>query len=236
MEKPNSKLRNHFFRLFLVIILSMASFSSFADGGYCWIYKVKIEIGNKSIIGYAKGNMWNFEKDSLNNSGYFTRALTEYSNSQAIDSAHQFLYLFEEMIPLKIPNPFNERSTMDFEINHLIGRPQSIPTATITRISYMETIECTMGSAIITPISLSDSLWLQTKPSQILRVGDGFCSYTIYVFDANLDLQSKIEKWAKLIENDDKEALEGRDYGSSFRDEIRKLGLKKIVILAHCSC
>lgn len=238
IKNINPKYYHHIFKCHLLLTLLMTPFYSFAEGGSCWIHKVKIETGTESIIGYVKGyRYWSMESDSINDSVYYTKALIEYSNSQTVDTDYQgHLYYYNEAIHLSLPSPYDHKTSKGFEINHLIGKAQSILTGEITRISLIETVECSMGPSVITPLALLDKSWTQTKPTQIFRVGDGYCSYSVYVFDTNRDLRSNIEKWNKLIETDDTEAMEGRDYGSSFREELRKCDMRNIIVLAHCYC
>lgn len=220
---------------FIIIFLFSFVFSTILKAEYNG-YQIKFEMetvtGNK-IIGYVYTSK-SIESDSINNTNYLKNVLDRTWEGDG-DSLHYY----KERIKYKYKR-VSVNQGKKYSIYGL-NNMQVISKHEIKSIEILETINQSFMVGISSPLSISDTTWINKEPLKSYSFGAYLCFHQIYIHVTSQKIENILSKLqSKQIEVDETDF--GQKMGDKLDDEFHEIIAElirldeKVVVLTECSC
>ena len=200
----------------LSIIIFISLFSNVrADAGYCYCYEIEIETNHGLKSGFIRLNSYyEINSDSLAYPNYFKSAIIKINNSKKYIELHDF----------SIPIKWNSNDTITYISKTNVD---TIDFEDITKINYVSTHHCYVGSQILNTLKLEDEDWVRKQPLRMEEFGYDVCGITVLVYENSKELN-------QLLINL-KASTADINNGKPFYKIIKELNSFKVVVIESCS-
>lgn len=218
----------YWFTSFL-LTLSLLSF------GECYYSDVELKIevltsdGQEKTIGYQTISYCDFDADSLTNTNYWIRIFTKYENTDSISIFNNRICYY-----------YQPDSLTNDSVFHLLNK-QIFSKSNITSIQVLKHFRTNAFDHISTDLSLADSTWIYTTPSERITAQAYLCNHFIFIHNSTDSIEPILEEINALnntILTFDYEEIQmkGDEYDEKLWKLIDKLTYSnRIVIVSSCT-
>jgi hypothetical protein len=190
-----------------------------------WNFKITIKtVEGKEVIGYGRTIKDAINTDSLENTNYLIKNLTEERDN---------IYIYLNRIVYTNTSDMAPMQSAEYVLLNRVAIASEF-------IQSLKISEWKMGSTlsnIDNNITLSDTSWIYHKPVTVVHINANSCEYDIFIHKKSKKLDSVIQEFkavAKKHETDDDpvNVEEMREH----QQLIREMQGLKVVVISFCTC